>query len=302
MTDRLPDFLIIGAQKAGTTTLFRDLETHPQIAFGHHKEPHSLCYDSVLTPRGRRRYAAYFSRVGPGQICGEASTGYTRFPQFTGAAGRARKVLGPDNHLLYIVRDPVDRAVSHHHHGYTDRDMPASIDEAVGADERLIAFGRYGMQLEPWLDRFSRDRLMILVFEEYMSRRREGAAAAQAFLGVDPRPELVTPEARHNAAEDRRATPALLRSITRSGYYSRVVRRWTPAPLRRSLARRLLPPAPPRPAPPSAETVERILEATRADCQRIGELLGRDGPPWDEDQTRERWRQRREAFTRGPAG
>lgn len=302
MNDRLPDFLIIGAQKAGTTTLFRDLETHPSIAFSHHKEPHSLCYDAVLTARGRRRYAAYFSHVRPGQICGEASTGYTRFPQFTGAAERAVKTLGPEIRLLYIVRDPVDRAVSQHHHSYGDGDMPASIDEAVASDERLIAFSRYGMQLEPWLQHFDRDRLMILVFEEYMSERRQGAAAAERFLGVDPRPELVDPEARHNAAESRHAVPGPLRAITRSEMYSRIGRRWIPATVRRTLARRLLPPAPPRPAPPSADTVDRILEATAPDCQRIAELLGRAGPVWDVQQTRERWRWRREAVTPSPAG
>src|SRR5690606_18597197 len=131
MTLRLPDFLIIGAQKAGTTTLFRDLETHPQIAFSYHKEPHSLCYDQVLTPRGQRRYSDYFVHIKPGQICGEASTGYTRFPQFQGVAERALRVLGPDLRLIYIVRNPVDRVVSHHHHSVSEKGMPASVDDAV---------------------------------------------------------------------------------------------------------------------------------------------------------------------------
>lgn len=302
MTLRLPDFLIIGAQKAGTTTLFRDLETHPQIAFSYHKEPHSLCYDEVLTPRGRRHYSAYFAHVQPGQICGEASTGYTRFPQFQGAAERALKTLGPDTRLIYIVRNPVDRVVSHHHHSVTENDMPASIDEAVQSDERLIAFTRYGMQLEPWLERFARDRLHIIIFEEYMKNRQAGAAAAEAFLGVDPRPDLIDPDARHNTATDRRATPPLLRAITRSESYARIGRRWIPESVRSSLRQRLLRPAPPRPAPPTEETVNRILEATRADCARIAELLGRSQPPWDEEEARRRWRQRRDQATPAPAG
>jgi hypothetical protein len=300
MTERLPDFLIIGAQKAGTTTLFRDLETHPQIAFSHHKEPHSLCHDDVLSPRGRKRYAAYFSHVQPGQICGEASTGYTRFPQFTGSAERALETLGPELRLLYIVRDPVDRAVSHHHHAWSDGRMPASVDEAVATDERLIAFGRYGMQLEQWLERFRREQLMIIVFEEYMGDRRGGAGAAQRFLGVDPRPELVDPDARHNAAEQRLRMPGPLRLMTESDYYSRVIRRWVPSSLRRAVARRVLPVAPPRPAPPSAETVNRILKETRADCHRIAELLGRSGSPWDEQETRDGWARRRAEVTPAP--
>lgn len=300
MSDRLPDFLIIGAQKAGTTTLFRDLESHPKIAFSHHKEPHSLCYDAVLTPRGRRRYAAYFSHVQPGQICGEASTGYTRFPQFQGAPQRALKALGPDLRLLYIVRNPVDRVVSHHHHSYSDSKMPASIDEAVRSDDRLITFTRYGVQLEPWLQEFGAGQLKVLVFEEYMSQRRQGAAEAQQFLGVEPRPDLIDADARHNAAEDRRRAPGVLRALLESDSYSRIGRRWIPISLRRAVGRRLLPPSLARPAPPSAETVDLILEATRADCQRIAELLGRSEPIWDEEQTRSRWRQRREGVTPAP--
>jgi len=301
MTLRLPDFLIIGAQKAGTTTLFRDLETHPQIAFSHHKEPNSLSSEAVLTERGKRRYAAYFSHVRPGQICGEASTGYTRMPQSTGAPERARTLLGPDLRLLYIVRNPVDRVVSHHHHSYTDRDMPASIDEAVRVDSRLIDFGRYGTQLAPWLQFFGPERLMIIVFEQYMSRRREGAAAAPAFLGVEPRPDLLDVESKYNAAEDRRTSAPLVQALLKSDSYSRIGRRWIPVQVRRSLARRLLPPAPPRPAPPSAETVDFILDATRPECAQIAGLLGRAGPIWDEAETRQRWAQRRDAAKPAPA-
>ena len=299
MSGRLADFLIIGAQKAGTTTLYRDLETHPRIAFSFHKEPHCLCSDRVLTARGRREYMSFFDRVEGDQICGEASTGYTKIPERTGAPARAKAVLPGDVRLLYILRDPVDRAVSHHHHVFGDGLMPASFDEALVADERLIAFGRYAMQADAWLAHYPAERLRLIVFEEYVRRRRETIEQVQSFLGVEPRPDLVDPDSRHNAAEQRLAMRGLVREITRSDLYSRTVRRWTPAAVRGRIATGLglAKPTPPRPAPPSAESVERILEATREDRERIADMLGRSEPVWDEEATRHRWQRVRERAT-----
>ncbi|MFG0284575.1 MAG: sulfotransferase domain-containing protein [Phycisphaerales bacterium JB039] len=303
MSGRLPDFLIIGAQKAGTTTLYRDLETHPQIAFSYHKEPHCLCFDRVLTARGRREYEGYFSKIGPEQICGDASTGYTKIPEWTGVPKRAMAVLGDDVRLIYIVRNPVDRAVSHHHHVFSEGLMPASFDEALERDERLIAFGKYAMQAEAWLEVYPAGKLRIIVFEEYLKRRRETIAELQEFLGVAPKPELVDPESRFNAADQRLAMRGLLREITRSSLYSRTVRRWTGPALRGRIAATLglAHKAPARPAPPRPESVERLLEATRADQARLMQLLGRTAPVWDEQATRQRWQAAATRATPSPA-
>ena len=77
---RLPGFLIIGAMKAGTTTLYHDLLTNPQVFFPLDKEPGNLASHDVLGEDGRGRYASIFKTARPDQICGEASTTYTKLP------------------------------------------------------------------------------------------------------------------------------------------------------------------------------------------------------------------------------
>src|SRR5262245_34426917 len=85
-----PDFLIVGAMKAGTTSLHRDLNLHPQIFLPEEKEPEGLCHDRVLSARGRRRYARLFRPSRAGQMRGEASTAYTKLPEWQGVPARAR--------------------------------------------------------------------------------------------------------------------------------------------------------------------------------------------------------------------
>lgn len=293
MNERLPDFLIIGAMKAGTTTLYQDLRRQSQIAFSISKEPHCLREDHVLTDAGRREYAAYFATARDDQVCGEASTGYTKIPQYMGVPERARAVLKSDLKLIYVVRNPVDRAVSHHHHLVGSGRCPPSIEDAVRADSTLIDFGRYTMQAEAWLKHYPRENLLILVFEEYVRDRRQAVMQICNFLGVEADPERVDPEKRYNTAEQRRSLPAFA-IISRTGFYKRVVRRWTPQSLRQAIARAVLPPAPGRPPPPSEETVEHILEATRDDHRRLQELMGRSEAIWDEEATRQRYRRLRE--------
>ena len=85
----LPDFLIIGAMKAGTTTLYRDLMTNPAIFFPSEKEKSHLLRDEVLTEAGRRDYEKLFRRARPGQVLGIAPTRYTNLPDCPGVPGRA---------------------------------------------------------------------------------------------------------------------------------------------------------------------------------------------------------------------
>ena len=77
---RLPDFLIIGGMKCGSTTLFRDLDTSPAVSFPAHKEPHNLLDDAVLSGEGKAKYAGLYKHARPDQRLGDASTGYTKLP------------------------------------------------------------------------------------------------------------------------------------------------------------------------------------------------------------------------------
>jgi len=247
---KFPGLLIVGAMKSGTTTLFRDLEAHPGVFFPADKEPGNLGDDAVLTDEGRARYAAMFARARADQIPAEASTAYTKRPDTEGCARRALEVCGPDTRILYIVRDPVKRLLSHHYHEFARGNMPRDIAEAVEKHPELTNYSRYAWQLEPWLEVFGDDRVRVVRFEDYVADRRAMACAVHRFLGLDERPDLVEPEKIHNKGDGKPINTPLWLAITHSWPYRRLLRPLLSSGVKQAFARAVLPKAPPRPPPP----------------------------------------------------
>ncbi|MDG2093915.1 MAG: sulfotransferase [Phycisphaerales bacterium] len=285
----LPSFLIIGAMKSGTTTLYSDLATHPGISVPDHKEPGNLNHDEVLTPEGRAAYERNFRRCTSGQIAFEASTYYSMLPEHSGSAGRAHELLGSDLRVIYIVREPVARIRSHHQHmfdggGAVDPD----INKAVKQIPELIEYTLYRQQLEPWLERFSEDRIMVLHFESYMGDRRNMAAAVQRFLGLSPRPDLVRSESSANVSKGKRLNTGLSRSITSSALYRKMIRPYLPVSIRTGLKASVMKKSTTSLEPPSLGTVQYILDRTAKDVAAIAPLLHPAFPegamPWDPDE------------------
>ena len=276
----LPDFLVIGAMKAGTTTLFRDLREHPDIFMPADKELHCLVDDDVLTEAGRAAYERAFAHARPGQRCGEASTGYTKLPDVTGVPERAEAVLGSDLRLIYVVRHPVARIVSHYHHDYNYGQVALDIDAAVREYPPLLNYSRYAMQVTPWIERFGAGQVRIVRFEDFVADRPGTVESLAQFLGVTPRGDHVDPDKVYN----RGAGKPLLRgpgaAIQRSAVYQRVIRPLVPLKMRDALRAALLPKA--RPAPqPSEETVRFIAEQLADDVERLRVIVGSDGPWWE---------------------
>jgi sulfotransferase family protein len=284
----LPGALVIGAQKSGTTTLYRDLGTHPDVFFPEDKEPGDLSDDAVLTPAGRQRYERLFRGSLPDQLRAEASTIYTKLPDHPGVPARAREVLGSDLRLVYIVRNPVHRIVSHHRHEQTRRARaPISIDVAVRTDHRFLAYSRYAMQAEPWIDTFGGDRVLVVRFEDYIAHRRAQLANVEAFLGLRPLPDLIGEEERYNTTGVEPVTSPAVRTIARSPLYRRTIRPLLATDVRRRLRFLLLPTPDALPTPPSPDTVDFIVEALREDLDRQPSLFGRSAPLWTDDELRD---------------
>ena len=278
---RLPDFLIIGAMKAGTTSLYRDLMTNPAVSMPYKKEPANLTRDEVLTDPGRRAYAALFEGAEPGQICGEASTGYTKLPRFPGVPRRALELLGPDLRAIYVVRDPVARIISHHFHEWTSKEIARGIDEAVRAEPRYIDYSRYAMQITPWIDTLGRDRVLVLRFETYVERRRESVDEVCRFLGVEPCGELIDPDAVYNPSVGKPVPRGPFQFVRQRAVYKRLLRPILSAQARQRLRAVFLPKATDRPDPPSPDTIEYILEQVADDSARLAGIMGHAGPLWD---------------------
>lgn len=272
---RFPDFLIIGGMKCGSTTLFRDLMTHPRIFFPLDKEPENLCHDEVLTDAGRARYAQHFASARADQLLAEASTAYTKRPDFEGMATRAHAICGQHLRILYLIRDPIARAVSHHYHDYARGNMPASIDEAAAAFPSLANYSRYAMQVEPWLDTFGPDQVRLIRFEDYVTNRPLMSSRICTFLGLDPRPDLIESDKVFNKSEGKAIMAGPWRLVAHSPLYRRLVRPLLPMRFKDRFKESMLPKAPPKPAPPSERTVETFRAAVADDQARLAELLKR---------------------------
>ena len=262
---RLPDFLIIGAMKAGTTTLYRDLLTHPGVFFPIDKEPDRLITDEVLTGRGREEYAAMFAGAGADQVCGEASTSSTKRPTHEGVPARARALLGPETKLVYIVRDPAARAASQHFHELnTGAITEPDFNKAVREHPHLLEYSRYAMQALPWIDAFGAGNLLMVPFEHYTANRQETLGEVQAFLGLDPRPELIDEDRVFNKGDAKPMVKGAWQRIQHSALYTRVLRPLLGPEVRERLREMLLPKGRSRPSGPTPET-EAWIDAQLAD-------------------------------------
>ena len=294
---RLPDFLVIGAMKAGSTSLCQAMDAlNPDIFFPTVKEPHTLVFENVLTLEGKKKYASLFQKAGPNQKCGEGSTGYSKIPQHQGVAARAKKLLGEQLKLIYIVRNPVERAVSHHYHMYRSGDAPTLFKEAIEQIPMITQCSMYGMQIEPWLEAFGIEQVKILRFEDYIQAQEEIVSGLSDFLGV-PIPsdevQLTSDEINQNIGEQQLLPPpsfkGVMRTITRSQFYKRSIHPHTPRWMRELFKTTFYQKAESRPPAPGAEEVNRLIDLFEKDLENLSKLTGMSQLPWDLNQTRKKF-------------
>jgi len=186
----LPNFLVIGAEKAGTTWLYDTLKQHPDIFLPDTKE---LSYfnrlDSNLKPSDYfvtlplKWYEDFFSDRAHEHATGDISPMYICD---TEAPARIAKTL-PNAKLIAILRDPIERAASQYWMAKNKRHISASLEEVVASRHpAIIQRGLYADQIKRYMDFFSRSQLLVLIFEEVMSDRNSAIEKICGFIGVDP--------------------------------------------------------------------------------------------------------------------
>jgi hypothetical protein len=181
---RLPTFLIIGAMKAGTTSLYHYLRTHPQIYLPEEKEVRFFD-PRHRWDRGADWYARQFAPAPPTAIAlGEASTSYTKYPVVQGVPERIASVV-PNIRLIYILRHPVDRMRSDYLYRLSRRKERHPIESAFADDSSYFDTSRYAMQIEQYLPHFSLDRFLFIDSRDLSNKRAETLRTIYAFLGVD---------------------------------------------------------------------------------------------------------------------
>lgn len=221
----LPDFLVLGAQKSGTTSLYYQLVRHPRILPCFTKEVH---YFTLHPGRDRSWYRAHFPRrqelARRGAVCGEATPYYLFEPR---VAAQVARVL-PDARFVAVLRNPADRAYSHYQHARARGHETLAFDEALEREtERLapelermarepgyvslvhqrfsyFSRGLYAEQLARWLGHFPRERFLVLPAERYYADPDAVCGRVFDFLGLPPArlPSLSVPNRREYAPPD----------------------------------------------------------------------------------------------------
>lgn len=176
------DFFIVGAQRCGTTFLSSALARLPQVAFSRVKEP----FFFTETDDWKANLSSYHELFAfeDSAVSGEASTHYTMTPKYR-PVFRDIFQYNPDAKIIYLMRNPVDRAVSLY--TYYEGGVPSAnrFEDAFSSDLEYVCAGMYHRQIHPYLDLFGRDNVRLIVFEDMVDDVSATLLDTAAFLGVD---------------------------------------------------------------------------------------------------------------------
>lgn len=279
MLTMLPTFMLIGAEKCGTTSLYHYLRQHPSVFMCTPKEPEYFSGNGIRT---REAYEALFAEAAGKKAVGEASVGYLHN---THAPARIKKAL-PDVRLFAVLRDPAERAYSHYNMLVSAGAVPNRPYLDVLTEARRtgnyrytgLPTSRYADALQRYYDLFDGDHLRIYLYENY---RRDPAGMMHSifeYVGVNPdyRPDTAR---RHNETFAPR-NDLLHRLIQGKSSVKAAARRVLPDPIRDRLAR-LLHRTNRAPVPPLEEEARRLIYGMlRDDIERTEELIDRNLSNW----------------------
>jgi Sulfotransferase domain len=179
----MPSLIIIGGLKCGTTSIHHYLGLHPEVQMSKPKEL-NFFVEELNWDLGLDWYASRFDDRFP--VRGESSPHYTNLPRYDGVAARIKQSC-PDARLLYMVRDPIKRILSHWVHatgaGYETGDL---VEVLSRPDSQYVNRSKYWMQLQPYLEQFDRAQIEVISQEELHADREGTMRRAFEFAGVDP--------------------------------------------------------------------------------------------------------------------
>jgi len=174
-----PNFIIIGAMKSGTTSIFLNLIQHPKI-YGHPAKEINF-----FSEKYQLGTDWYINKFRDGYINGESSPNYSKRDEFPEVAARIKE-YNPNIKIIYVVRDPLKRLISHLHHDlYRDRLNSKHLDETVLNDSKYLNVSNYYYQIEPFLDKFERNQIHFVKFEDYLKGPEIELNKISSFLGLN---------------------------------------------------------------------------------------------------------------------
>jgi hypothetical protein len=297
----MPTFLIIGAAKSGSTSLYHALRQHPQVYMSPIKEPRFFALEGEANPVFRRpngkafpwltvtdarAYSRLFEAGDKAKALGEASTLYLYSEK---APERIRHYI-PNAKLIVVLRNPVERAYSHFcffvkdgHEPLRDFRRVISPDEirfreSLGLLWHYIGMGFYFEQLSRYYRLFPPEQIKIFLYEDWKTQPVDLLQDVFRFIGVN---DAVVPQLTeaYNASGIPKIK-ALQRLIVEQNYVRSALRVVLPANVRREIHSRVRGFNLSKPEPLDRETRNMLIEIYRDDVNRLQELIGRDLSHW----------------------
>jgi hypothetical protein len=304
---RMPNFLIIGAQKAGTTALYQHLKQHPDVFMSPVKEPHFFAFEGRdldfhgprdreilghMVTSGEGAYRDLFAGAGGEKVRGEASAMYLYMPEAVGGIRRH----APDAKLVAVLRNPADRAYSSFLHMIRDgREPIPDFGRALAAEEERVRgnwspiwhyrrMGFYHEQISRYREAFGPEQLRFYLYEDLEGDPEGVLRDIYEFVGIDPAfvPDV---SSRYNVSgiPKNKLLHALHRFLLRPNPVKAAFKPFFPKKLRRRMVEGSLNTLRNRNLvkPPFPEKVRRgLIEGYREDILKLETLIGRDLSGW----------------------
>jgi hypothetical protein len=281
----LPNLVIIGAPKCGTTSLHAYLDQHPDIAMARPKGAvdKEMRYFWRDDWRDRRAwYERHFDSSAA--VRGEATPAYSSYPRRAGVPERIHSLV-PGAKLIYVVRDPIARIASQWVQSYADGRTRTSFEDALRdydrPDHPLVCQSKYATQIDQYLRYFSPSQLLVVDHHELKARRPETLTAVFEFLGVDPTFHSPVFEREWNRAEEKYALTERGERVW-NGLVAPAVGRLPDRARQRArpLARRLLRGRKVSTPAVQPELRERLAELLQPEVDRLRSFTGKQFPTW----------------------
>ncbi|MGA1262529.1 MAG: sulfotransferase family protein [Prochlorothrix sp.] len=282
MSPRIPNLFIVGAMKSGTTSLHNYLAAHPDIFMSSLKEPQYFSGLSrpqqPMVSKTEQDYLDLFKEAKNEKFVGESSTDYSKIPEFPGVPARIA-AFSPEARIIYIMRDPVERALSHYWERVKQYLEGRDLLTTIRNEPEIVAVGHYALQLKPYLNLFGPDRVYTLTLEALIADQESTLRALFEWLGVDPN-FVVTDSGQYNPGQEQvsRFIGAPLVALLRQTPFWRLITAAIPPIAKRQL-RKLTKPVP-RTMDQADEAIEYLRPILLEQTEELCLLLNRQFPEW----------------------
>lgn len=283
-----PNLFVVGAMKAATSSLHAALARHPDVFMADFKEPAYFLGPTdgssppALSDRYRNDLGCYLTLFADGASAkyrGESTTDYTKRPRYTGVAERIA-AFEPDARIIYLLRDPVERTISHYWWAVEKEGETRQILQALEEDEFFLQVSHYAWQLEPYWRVFDRARILVVSTERFSRLGDRVLWEILTWLGVRTDVALPPPLPPQNVtpAEVRQVRSKVIERLRHSPLGDAVTR---VVPLRiRAAARATVERQVIRDAVPLGEVKAFLRRIQRPQVEELSDMLGRRFNEW----------------------